>query len=83
MREIYDTMWGKYNSRLAHYVDSNFELFDKGDNYTCWPDMGEGALLIGKRILWWDDRGFVNLDRYKSTEDAERVWRQYDLAGTL
>lgn len=77
-REDYRDTGHKYGSPMAKYVSLNLGLQDADDSYAD-PDLGEGWAQYGRRILRWDDRGFVDLDTYTTVEEASAAvdkWHQ-------
>lgn len=76
MREKYDRHFGKFNSRMAHYV---YERILLEGNYgdEDWADGGEWANRYGCRVLDGDKLGNVSLTKWSSTDDAHEFMREF------
>ena len=57
---------GKYEGEtvMTPYVDQHLDSLGIDDEEN-WGD-GSGQVRIGKRILYWDERGFVSLFRFQT-----------------
>jgi hypothetical protein len=55
---------------MAEYLD-RFNPQD-ADEYVTHPgEVSEGAMRFGRRLLWWDDAGFVYVHRHDTLAEAE------------
>lgn len=70
-----DSYRHKYDSAIAEYID----LCGWSDASTGDVDsFGAHVALVGKRLVFTDDRGFVSCDRYPSKRMAEQVFDAID-----
>ena len=82
MREDYDTH--KYDQPITGYMDVMVMGVSGYDEIATHPSDGvtEGAALIGKRVLYWNDQGFVWSEKHKDTRQAslsfDEVVAKYD-----
>lgn len=83
MREIYEQMVqdstpGRLEGedRMTAYVDQcQVEGMLQEDDYWSNPDMGEGMIRRGKRILAWSSQGFLSLMKFPDVETASSYFR--------
>lgn len=67
----------KYGSPIAELLDC---LYDR-DEYTGDTDGPiDYCSIFGKRLLWCDSRGFVEVDTYRTADDARRIFDAVDHA---
>jgi hypothetical protein len=63
---------GKYADGMSVYLEALWMNGDHGDYYGN-ADMGESAVVYGRRILWTTGHGFIASERYASESEATQV----------
>jgi hypothetical protein len=79
MRETYDP-GHKYNSAITCYMDTVIMGMSGYDDIVTHPSetVTEGVARIGKRLLFWDEQGFVSSMRYMTVAQASREFSSYE-----
>lgn len=71
---------GKFSSAMASYLYDRMMQGDEGDEWeTDSEASGDWASRYGRRILFGDDRGFVDCDRFDNADEAMQAmerWRK-------
>jgi hypothetical protein len=67
-----DLMWGKYDSPMAVYLYYGLGIDQADDEWT--DDQGTGEARYGRRVLSWDDRGFVYCTTFPTEAAAVEAW---------
>lgn len=74
MRETYgDLHHGKYSDAMAHYMDVNLGPQDFDDDASL-ENWGDWCGIIGRRVLFANNQGFVTLFTLDNRQDAEETF---------
>ncbi len=69
----------KYSSPMACYVSRTLTDLRDADDYDTHPgEVIEGWARLGRRVLTWNDQGFVGLWTYATAEEAAADCHYYD-----
>lgn len=64
-------------SPMACFLDERIMCDSSGwDEFASHPVLSEGVALIGRRVFFWDDYGFVHTERYPTVALATHVWEE-------
>jgi len=80
VRDTYgDTSYGKFDSPMANYCYHRLMLEGVSEDASASTEHGDWAIAYGRRILHGDDRGFVYLSTWDTTDEAIRRVIEQDL----
>lgn len=73
LNEYRELMTSGMDSPITAYLWDRV-LGESGEDDSTSDGMGNGIALIGKRIVEWNDSGFVSSDRYGTANDARQAF---------